>query len=99
VVGSLLVGFLQAWDSHALQAGTFAQALILAGIVAPAATIAATGSAGARIAALAAGAVLFAWARIITPISLNALHIALFVPAMYILFVSRWIGARRERTT
>lgn len=96
VVGSLLMGFLQAWDSNAFQAGTFAQALIVAGIAAPAAAIAATESAGARIAVLVTGALLLAWARAITPISLNSLHLSLFVPAMYILFVCRLGTASRQ---
>ena len=39
--------------------------------------------------ALVAGAALLVWARAISLVSLNALHIGAMVPAMYILFVSR----------
>ena len=98
VTGSLLVGFLQAWDSGALQAQPFAQALIAAGILAPAAAIGLTQHFYARITALIAAALLLAWARMITPISLNALHIGLFVPAMYILFFCRWEAMRAANT-
>lgn len=94
VVGSLLIGFLQAWDSGALQSGALGQALIVAGVLAPALSIAASESFGVRLAALVAGAILLAAARMVAPVSLNALHIALFVPAMFILFVSGWLDRK-----
>lgn len=95
IAGSLLIGFLQAWDSGALQAGAAAQALIAAGILTPAIAIGATRNAVVRIGALIAAAALLAWARMIAPVTLNALHIGLLVPAMYILFVHRLIQTRQ----
>jgi uncharacterized membrane protein len=44
VTGSLVLGFLQAWDSGALQAQPLAQALIAAGMLAPAAAIGLSGT-------------------------------------------------------
>jgi hypothetical protein len=98
VAMSLLLGFLQAWDSGALLVQPFAQALIAAGVLAPAAALGLTEHFYARLAALIAGVVLLAWARMIAPISLNALHIGLLVPAMYILFVCRWDALRTVNT-
>jgi hypothetical protein len=94
VAGSLLIGFLQAWDSGALQAGALAQALIIAGILAPSLAIAASEKFAVRLGALVAAAILLAGARMVAPVSLNALHIALFVPAMFILFVSGWLDRK-----
>jgi hypothetical protein len=88
VVASAVLGLLQAWDSGALQAGASAQALIAAGLAAPVLSIAAGLDQRTRIAALLTGAALLVWARMIAPVSLNTLHLALFVPAIYILFVS-----------
>jgi hypothetical protein len=87
-VGSLLVGFLQAWDSGALQAGPAAQALIVIGILMPVAAILAPVAQGVRIASIVCAALVLFWARTIAPIPLNALHLALFAPALYILVVS-----------
>jgi hypothetical protein len=89
VVLSLVVGVLQAWDSGALQAGAPAQALIALGLAAPALALAATDKWPAWVAALVAGAVLLTVARATSIVSLNALHIALMVPAIYIFFVCR----------
>ena len=98
VTGSLVMGLLQAWDSGALQAPPFAQALIAAGVIAPAAAIGLSANFYARVSALIAAAALLAWARIVTPVSLNALHIGLMVPAIYILFVCRWEEIRAAKT-
>jgi hypothetical protein len=98
VAGSLVMGFLQAWDSGGLQAPPFAQVLIAAGVIAPAAAIGLSANFYARVSALIAAAALLAWARIVTPVSLNALHIGLMVPAIYILFVCRWEEIRAAKT-
>jgi hypothetical protein len=87
-VGSLLIGLLQAWDSGALQAGPAAQFLIVVGVLLPVAAIAATVGQGVRIAALVCAALMLVWARVISPVSLNTLHLALFAPALYILLVA-----------
>jgi hypothetical protein len=86
---SVLVGGLQAWDSGALQAGGPAQALIVLGLAGPALALALTDKWFVWISALVAGAVLLTWARLVSPVSLNTLHIGLIVPAMYIFFVCR----------
>lgn len=88
--GALAVGLIQAWDSNALQAGAFAQILIVAGIVVPVTAIAAPVERAVRLMALILGAVLLTWARVISPVSLNAIHLGLFPAALDILFVSRW---------
>ena len=89
VLLTVLVGALQALDSGALRAGSGAQALIVLGIASPAVALALTGRWAVWVTALVVGAGLFVWARVISPVSLNTLHIAMLVPAMYVLFVSR----------
>ena len=87
--GSLLVGFLQAWDSGALQAGTFAQVLIVIGLVLGAGAMVSPGGYGVKVAMIATAALILVWARMVAAVSLNALHLGLFAPALYVLFISR----------
>jgi hypothetical protein len=87
---SILMGSLQALDSGVLGAGATAQLLTVLGIAAPAVALAMTEKWSAWIAALIAGAVLLTAARMASIVSLNTLHLGLMVPAIYILFVSRW---------
>ena len=97
-VGSLLVGVLQAWDSGALQAGAAAQLLIALGVGLPVAAIVAPVGQGVRIASLIGAALILVWARMIAPVSLNALHLALFAPALYILVVTGLQNAAVRRS-
>lgn len=85
---SAVLGLLQAWDSGALKAGISAQALIAVGLAVPVLSIATATDRRVSVAALIIGAALLTWARMIAPNPLNTLHLALFVPAIYILFVS-----------
>jgi hypothetical protein len=98
VTGSLIMGFLQSWDSGGLQAPPFAQGLIAAGILAPAAAIALSQNFFVRLSALVGAALLLLWARMITPVSLNTLHLGLMVPAMFILFYYRWEELRAAKS-
>ncbi len=84
-----IVGGLQAVDSGALQAGSEAQGLIALGIALPALALVMTGKWHVWVAALIAGAGLLVWARVISLVPLNALHIGAMVPGMYIFFVCR----------
>jgi hypothetical protein len=86
---SIVMGGLQAWDSGILQAGGNAGALVALGMIVPAATLALTANWSAWVTALVAGAVLLAAGRMISPVSLNAVHIGLMVPAIYVFFVCR----------
>ena len=86
---SIVLGALQAWDSGVLGAGTGAQLLTAAGVLLPAVALVVSARWDVWLVALIASAILLAWARFISPVSLNALHVALIVPAMYILFVCR----------
>jgi hypothetical protein len=86
---SLALGMLQAWDSGILQAGSTAALLVTSGILLPAAALAVTASWSAWLTALVAGALLLIAGRIVSPVSLNAVHVGLMVPAMYIFFVCR----------
>jgi hypothetical protein len=88
MLASLAVGVLQAWDSGVLWAGAGAQTLTAIGLLAPIVAIGVTEDFRIRIVALASGALLLVWARAIAAVPLNTLHLALFVPALYILFVS-----------
>jgi hypothetical protein len=97
-VGSLLVGLLQAWDSGALQAGAAAQLLIVVGTGLPVVAIVAPVGQGVRIGSLIVAALILVWARMVAPMPLNALHLALFAPALYILVVSGLQNAATRRS-
>jgi hypothetical protein len=84
---SLGLGLLQGWDSGAFSSGLLPLALTLVGIGLPTVAIAVTRSDSARIGALVVGAVLLVGARLAAPGSLNALHLALFPAALYILIL------------
>ena len=86
---TVIVGGLQALDSGAFQAGSGAQGLIALGIALPALALVMTGNWNVWLAALIAGAGLLVWARVISLVPLNALHIGAMIPGMYILFVCR----------
>ncbi len=86
---SLAVGLLQAWDSGILRAGSTAGLLVASGMLLPAAAIAVTTNWSAWVTALVAGALLLAAGRMASPVSLNAVHLGLMVPAMYVFFVCR----------
>ena len=86
---TLVIGGLQALDSGVLGAGRQAQLLVALGVAVPAAALAATEKWHAWLASVIAGAALLVWARIVSDISLNAIHVGLMVPAMYVFFVCR----------
>ena len=97
VMASLGMGLVQAWDSTAFSSGAAPAWLTLAGIAAPTLAIALPVHHGARIAALAVGALLLLAARMAAPIALNALHLALFPAALYILFVKALLPDARNQ--
>jgi hypothetical protein len=84
---ALAVGLLQAWDSGGFAVGLGVAVLAALGVILPAATILATRAQEARMAALVLGLALLTWARIASPVSLNGLHLSLFVPAVYVLLL------------
>jgi hypothetical protein len=86
---SIVIGALQAWDSGVLATNTYVQLLVGAGVLLPALALVASDRWDAWIVSLIVGAVLLTWARVVSPISLNTLHLGLFVPAIYIFFVCR----------
>jgi hypothetical protein len=95
---ALALGLLQAWDSGGFGAGADVAALVAAGVVIPAGAIALTRVQEVRIGAIVAGFVLLTWARVISPVALNTLHVSLFVPALYVLVFTGLLrrGARAE---
>jgi hypothetical protein len=86
---AMLMGVLQAWDSGVFVLSFGLQALALVAIGATAVAIALPVSQAARIATLVAAALALTVVRVAAPAPLNTLHLALFVPALYILFVDR----------
>jgi hypothetical protein len=86
---TVIVGGLQALDSGALQAGITAQLLVVLGLAAPSLALLLAGRREIWLGALVAGAGLLVWARIVSIVPLNTLHIGLMVPAAYVFFVSR----------
>jgi hypothetical protein len=85
---AVAVGLLQAWDSGGFTAGPGVAVLVALGVLLPAAVIVLARRQEVRIAALVAGVALLTWARMASPVSLNTLHLSLFVPAIYVLVVS-----------
>jgi hypothetical protein len=94
---AVTVGLLQAWDSNAFRAGAFPLTLIASGILLPAVAIAASPHRGLALGALIAGTVLLTWARLVATVPLNTLHLGLFVPALYVFFVSRMNTASPQK--
>ena len=86
---SLAVGMLQAWDSGILQAGSTAALLVVVGVLLPAAALVVTTNWTAWLAGLCAGALRLVAGRLLSPVPLNAVHVGLMVPAIYVLFVHR----------
>jgi hypothetical protein len=87
VVASLGIGILQSWDSGAFSSGALVIALTMVGILLPTISIAMDIDHGFRIGALIAGCILLVAARMLAPVSLNTLHLALFPATVYIIFV------------
>jgi hypothetical protein len=79
------VGVVQALDSGVLHAGTAVQVLVAAALLGPVAALATDASYGVQAASVVAMGALLTWARWISPVSLNALHIML-VPAALLIF-------------
>jgi hypothetical protein len=96
VIASLGIGLLQAWDSGAFAGRALIIGLTLAGILTPTATIAADTSHRVRLVALVVGAVLLVGARMLSPVALNTLHLALFPAAVYILFITGLVRGARQ---
>jgi len=97
VGASAVIGAFQAWDSGVGTAGPLPLALTVLGIAAPTVAIAISVHHGWRIAALVAGVILLVGARVLSPVTLNTLHLALFPAALYILMVKGLgLGASRQ---
>jgi hypothetical protein len=88
---AVLIGTLQAWDSGLFAVSLDLLVLALCAIAASAAVIALPIGQGWRLATLIAAAIGLTVVRLAAPVPLNTLHLALFVPAIYILFVHRWM--------
>jgi hypothetical protein len=88
-VMSIVMGGLQAWDSGVLAAGGSAQMLAGAGVLLPALALVASNRWDVWVVCLIVGAILLVWARWVSPVSLNTIHLGLFVPAIYVFFVCR----------
>lgn len=91
-----VVGALQAWDSGVLRAGSTVMFLVAAGIAAPTCAFLLTDAHGIRMASIGVMLVLLTWARMISPISLNGLHITV-LPAAVVALVSGLQAARRSQ--
>lgn len=88
LVVSVAVGGLQAWDSGAWAAGTMVAVLTGAAIAIVAVSLVVKVSFLVRVIALIVGVVLLTVARMLSPVSLNELHLSLFPAALVILFLS-----------
>jgi hypothetical protein len=88
VIAALGIGYLQAWDSGAFDTTARVAWLALIGVLLPALSLAPRFDQRLRFAALAVGVVLLTWARVVSPVSLNTLHVSIFPAALAILFVA-----------
>lgn len=95
LVMSVAVGVLQAWDAGAWAVGATVATLTATALAVVAVTLVVRVPQTVRIGALIGGASLLTVARMISPVSLNALHLALFPAALVILFA----GWRRQGRT
>ena len=101
VIAAVTVGMgsAQAWDSGALQAPLWTQALIGLAIAAPTVAVLVTDHFGWHAAAVATAFVLLTIARVWAPVPLPTLGLVAFIPAM-IIFLSKTIEqGRRVRQT
>jgi hypothetical protein len=80
----IVIGALQAWDSHILQAEAIVQAIVAIGILAPAVAFLVSTSAGARIAGVLVAIALMIVARVVSDVRLPGLALAAFFPAMVV---------------
>lgn len=87
VVASVGIGMLQSWDSGAFSSGALVIAVTTLGVLLPTVSIAMEIDHGWRIGALVVGVILLVVARLLAPVSLNTLHLALAPALVYILFV------------
>ena len=97
VVAAVAVGMggAQAWDSGALQAPLWTQALIGLAIAAPAIAVLVSDHFGWHAAAVATAFVLLTVARMTAPVPLPTLGLVAFFPAM-IIFLSKTIEEGRR---
>jgi hypothetical protein len=96
----IVVGALQAWDSHILQAEAVVQAIVAIGILAPAAAFFVSTSESTRIAAVIVSIASMIVARIVSDVSLPGLALAAFFPAMVVwldMFSARRAACARTR--
>ncbi len=81
---AVLLGALQAWDSGALNAGPLAQSLILATIAILGMGIAVIDRYELHTLTIGLAVALLTIARVVSPVTLNTLHLIVFAPAIII---------------
>lgn len=95
MVLAIAIGLLQAWDSGAFDTGAGPALLALAGVLVPAVGIGVTALARLHVVMVLVGAALLTSARMVSPVALNTLHLAL-MPVVIYLVVSRVVRAPAE---
>jgi hypothetical protein len=86
---TVAMGSLQAWDSGVRPGGTAVFWLVAAAIAAPALAFLLVRDFRVVTGAVVAAFVLLTAARLLSPVSLNTLHLAAYVPAMLLFFTWR----------
>ncbi|HEX7121229.1 MAG TPA: hypothetical protein VF178_02585 [Gemmatimonadaceae bacterium] len=90
----LVLGALQAWDSGAFAAGFTVAMLALAGVAAGGLPLLVSRDLRVWVAGIVSSAILLIIARLVSPTSLNELHLILLVAAIAILAASGVIGRK-----
>jgi len=90
-----VLGLLQAWDSGAFSAGSTILVLVLVAIAIPVATLILFRNGGLALVAVLIAAVLTVVARILSPVPLPELTLAVVFPGMLVVFTSM-AEAKRE---
>lgn len=82
---ALGISTVQAWDAGGFDAGGLVLGLVLAAVLAPATAVAIPSGPRGELIAIASSLVLLTVARIVSPVSLNTLHLAAVFPAVILI--------------
>ena len=94
----LTIGLLQAWDSHALAAGTVVALLAVAAVAIPAAAALVVNRAATCWAAIGATGILAFGARLLSPTALPELGLLVLIAAIGLFGATQWWTDRQVST-
>jgi hypothetical protein len=94
IAGAMLgLGSAQAWDSEVLSATPLVAIIVALGVLAPALSLF-SGQGWVRVAALLLSAAAMTFARLVSPVSHNGLHLVTFIAVLLMMLEHRSTAAR-----